>query len=118
MKRGSWAVLPAVVLAIVGADRVWSSEMSAQAGWVRGGLIFPLDNRPTPGCHASTIEQALNGQIVAAWFAGTDEGEDDVGIWVSRLENGRWSKPVEVANGVMSVQKRYPCWNPVLFQPQ
>jgi predicted neuraminidase len=25
---------------------------------------------------------------------------------------------VEVADGVMSVQMRYPCWNPVLFQPQ
>lgn len=118
MKRGEWAVLLAVVFAIVGVGQVWSSEMSAQAGWVSGGLIFPLDNRPTPGCHASTIEQARGGQIVAAWFAGADEGADDVGIWVSRLENGRWSKPVEVANGVMSVQKRYPCWNPVLFQPQ
>jgi predicted neuraminidase len=92
--------------------------MSEQAGWVRDGLIFDLDNRPTPGCHASTIEQTSEGQIVAAWFAGEDEGEDDVGIWVSRLEDGTWSRPVEVANGVMSVQRRYPCWNPVLFQPK
>jgi len=118
MRRGEWAILFAVVFAIVGAEPVWSSEMSAQAGWVKGGLIFPLEGRPTPGCHASTIEQARNGQIIAAWFAGADEGEDDVGIWVSRLEDGRWSKPVEVANGVMSVQMRYPCWNPVLFQPK
>ncbi len=84
----------------------------------RAGLIFPLEGRPTPGCHASTIEETTAGQIVAAWFAGADEGEDDVGIWVSRLENGVWSRPVEVANGVMSPQKRYPCWNPVLFQPR
>jgi predicted neuraminidase len=85
---------------------------------LRAGLIFPLEGRPTPGCHASTIEQTTDGQIVAAWFAGADEGEDDVGIWVSRLEDGTWSRPVEVANGVMSPQKRYPCWNPVLFQPK
>ncbi len=85
---------------------------------VRAGLLFPLEGRPTPGCHASTIEQTADGQIVAAWFAGKDEGEDDVGIWVSRLENGAWSRPIEVANGVMSPQKRYPCWNPVLFQPK
>ncbi len=85
---------------------------------VRAELIFPLDNRPTPGCHASTVVQARDGRLLAAWFAGTDEGEDDVGIWVSRLENGQWSRPVEVANGVMSPQKRYPCWNPVLFQPR
>jgi predicted neuraminidase len=83
---------------------------------VEAKLIFPLEGRPTPGCHASTIAQTRTGQIVAAWFAGTDEGENDVGIWVSRLVEGQWSQPVEVADGVMSVQKRYPCWNPVLFQ--
>jgi predicted neuraminidase len=85
---------------------------------LHAGLIFPLEDRPTPGCHASTIEETRDGQIVAAWFAGTDEGEDDVGIWVSRLEGGAWVRPVEVANGVMSPQRRYPCWNPVLFQPK
>jgi len=84
---------------------------------VRAELIFPLEGRPTPGCHASTIVQTRDGQLIAAWFAGKDEGADDVGIWTSRLEDGRWSKPVEVANGVMSPQKRFPCWNPVLFQP-
>jgi predicted neuraminidase len=55
---------------------------------------------------------------VAAWFGGTHEGNLDVGIWVSRLENGRWSKPAEVVNGVQSMNRRYPCWNPVLFQPR
>lgn len=118
MGRDRRGVGLAVVLVVCGAGVVWSSDMSGQPGWVRGGLIFGLDDRPTPGCHASTIEQTSGGQIVAAWFAGTDEGEDDVGIWVSRLEGGTWSRPVEVANGVMSVQKRYPCWNPVLFQPK
>lgn len=116
MRTGRWIVLLTVIVGLAGP--AWSDEMSKQAGWVEGGLIFPLEGRPTPGCHASTIEQTRNGQIVAAWFAGTDEGEDDVGIWVSRLEEGKWSRPVEVANGVMSVQRRYPCWNPVLFQPK
>ena len=90
----------------------------SQDAVLEAGLIYPLDNRPTPGCHASTIEEARGGQIVAAWFGGADEGEDDVGIWVSRRVAGQWSRPVEVANGVMSPQKRYPCWNPVLFQPK
>jgi len=85
---------------------------------VQAELIYPLDNRPTPSCHASTIAQTTDGRLVAAWFGGKDEGADDVGIWLSRLEDGRWSKPVEVANGVMSPQKRFPCWNPVLFQPR
>lgn len=101
-------------LAAMGAD----ANAGSQSAVLEAKLIFPLEDRPTPGCHASTIVQTRTGQIVAAWFAGTDEGEDDVGIWVSRLVDGQWSKPVEVANGVMSVQRRYPCWNPVLFQPK
>jgi len=83
---------------------------------VRAELIFPLENRPTPGCHASTIVQARDGQLVAAWFGGKQEGAADVGIWSSRLEDGHWTKPVEVANGVQSPEQRFPCWNPVLFQ--
>jgi predicted neuraminidase len=85
---------------------------------VKAELIFPLENAPTPGCHASTIVETRDGSLLAAWFGGTDEGQNDVGIWVSRLDKDTWSKPVEVANGVMSPQKRFPCWNPVLFQPK
>lgn len=101
------------VLTVMGAQ----ANRGSQGAIVEAKLIFELEDRPTPGCHASTIAQTHTGQIVAAWFAGADEGEDDVGIWVSRLIDGRWSRPTEVANGVMSVQRRYPCWNPVLFQP-
>ena len=52
---------------------------------------------------------------MAAWFGGTEERNPDVGIWISSFENGRWTKPVEVANGIQHKGKRYPCWNPVLF---
>jgi len=84
----------------------------------RAGLVFPLESPPPPGCHASTIVETRDGKILAAWFAGADEGEDDVGIWVSRWENGAWSRPVEGVNGVLSPQRRSPGWNPVLFQPR
>jgi len=94
------------------------ANSGSQEAVLRAGLIFPLENPPTPGCHASTIVETHDGRLVAAWFAGADEGEDDVGIWVSRWENNAWSRPAEVANGVMSVQRRFPCWNPVLFQPR
>jgi predicted neuraminidase len=40
-----------------------------------------------------------------------------VGIWSARVEGGKWTAPVEVANGIQEERKRYPCWNPVLFQP-
>ena len=79
--------------------------------------IYPIDNKPAPQCHASTLVQTPEG-LVAAWFGGTHEKHEDVGIWVSRHRDKRWTAPVEVANGVQSQNQRYPCWNPVLFQPR
>lgn len=87
-----------------------------EKGYVSGELIFPLDNRPTPECHASTIVETPDG-MVAAWFGGKHEKNKDVGIWVSHLVDGEWDKPAEVANGIQNSLTRYPCWNPVLFQP-
>jgi predicted neuraminidase len=78
---------------------------------------FIYETAPFPECHASTIAEA-NGKLVAAWFGGTKEKHPDVGIWVSRYENGQWTTPVEVANGIESPDKRYPTWNPVLHQPK
>lgn len=89
---------------------------TTDAAYVRGELLYPLDNRPTPECHASTIVETPAG-LVAAFFAGTYERHPDVGIRVSRLENGVWTYPEEVVNGVQNDTLRYPCWNPVLFQP-
>lgn len=77
---------------------------------------FIFEKAPFPSSHASTIVETPQG-LVAAWFGGTAERNPDVGIWVSRQENGRWSPPVEVANGVQADGKRHPSWNPVLVQP-
>ncbi|MCD6288167.1 MAG: exo-alpha-sialidase [Candidatus Hydrogenedentes bacterium] len=84
--------------------------------YLSGSLIYSLDNKPTPQCHASTIVETPDG-LVAAWFAGTRERNPDVGIRVARYDGKNWSEPVEVANGVQSSDLRYPCWNPVLFLP-
>jgi predicted neuraminidase len=54
--------------------------------------------------------------LVAAWFGGTREGADDVGIWLSRRVSGKWTPPVEVATGVQNDGRRFPTWNPVLFE--
>ncbi|MBS0201827.1 MAG: exo-alpha-sialidase [Planctomycetes bacterium] len=78
---------------------------------------FIYETAPFPACHASTIVETKHG-LVTAWFGGTAEKNPDVGIWVSRRVNDTWTAPVEVANGVESHEKRYPCWNPVLFQPK
>jgi predicted neuraminidase len=78
---------------------------------------FIADPLPTPQCHASTIVETRTG-LAAAWFGGTRERHPDVGIWVSRQVEGRWTPPVEVANGVQPDGTRLPTWNPVLFQPR
>jgi predicted neuraminidase len=92
-----------------------ASAADPQPGVVSSEFIY--ESAPFPSCHASTIEQTAGGGIVAAWFGGTDEGEPDVGIWSSRIVDGKWTAPVEVVNGEEPDGKRYPTWNPVLFQP-
>jgi len=88
-----------------------------EGGYVSGELIYPLNDRPTPQCHASTIVETPNG-LVAAWFGGKREGAADVGIWVARRTEKGWTRPVEVATGKQPGADRHPCWNPVLFQPK
>src|SRR5262245_8208386 len=85
-----------------------------QSGFVSSEFIY--EKAPFPSCHASTIVELPGKQLLAAWFGGKDEGEPDVGIWVSRHDGKGWSPPVEVADGVESPDRRYPCWNPVLFR--
>ena len=86
-----------------------------QPGVLKSEFIF--ETAPFPSCHASTIVE-VNGGLVCAWFGGTAERNPDVGIWLSRLIDGKWTPPAEVANGVESPASRYPTWNPVLFQPK
>ena len=81
---------------------------------VRSEYIYK--RAPFTSAHASTIVET-GSTIVAAWFGGTAEGNPDVGIWLSRYDGERWSDPVEVADGAQPDGMRYPCWNPVLFQP-
>jgi predicted neuraminidase len=97
---------------------------------------LPINSHPAPGvkefiyetasfpqCHASTIVETSAGTLLAAFFGGTHEKHPDVGIWLSRRESGRWTPPVEVANGIQFSRTdgslvRHPTWNPVLFQPR
>ena len=78
---------------------------------------FIADSDSYPSVHASTIVETPAG-LVSAWFGGTDEGEPDVSIWVSRQVDGRWTAGREAANGLQADGTRFPTWNPVLFQPR
>jgi len=79
---------------------------------------FIYEQAPYPSCHAATIVETAQGGLVASWFGGTRERNPDVCIYVARMEGGRWTEPVLVADGVQPDGKRLPTWNPVLFQPK
>jgi predicted neuraminidase len=81
---------------------------------IKSEFIYQPDDVKFPSCHASTIAE-FPGGLISAWFGGTAEKNPDVGIWISRFVNGKWSKPAEAANGIRENNKRYPCWNPVLY---
>ena len=97
---------------------------------------------PTFGCHATTSIHVKNPltdkqEVLVAWFGGSYEGAEDVGIWTARRDEdtGVWSKPKLAAKKFRN--KPYdgknlkhnspynkpeperkggePHWNPVLF---
>lgn len=87
--------------------------LGAAAGIAAGASPAPefiYESAPFPSCHASTIVELKNGDLLAAWFGGTDEGKPDVAIWGARRSGGRWSEPFEMAR-----EPQIPTFNPVLF---
>ncbi len=115
MLRQSFLLLPCVLCL------PWLSLSAAdQPALLKSEFIY--DTGPYPQIHATTIVETPTG-LVSAWFGGTRERDPDVGIWVSRLVEGKWTTSVEVANGVQYTKAdgtvvRHPTWNPVLFQPK
>ena len=111
MKPGlSIAASAAIVIAM---SSMPAATQPGSPAIIQSGFVF--DTAPFASAHASTIVESGGGPV-AAWFGGTREGANDVGIWVSRQRDGKWSAPVEVATGVQPDGTRHPCWNPVLFQ--
>lgn len=91
------------------------AAFAAAPAIVATGVMNP--DAPYKECHASTIVETTDGQLVAAWFGGTKERNPDVGIWVARHDGTKWLPAVEVANGIQpDGSPRQPTWNPVLFQ--
>lgn len=62
-------------------------------------------------CHASTCLKNEKGDLLVAYFGGTKEGSQDVGIWLSRRIDGDWQEPrrIKYIYGL-------PHWNPILHQ--
>jgi len=109
-----------VVLAASAPPASSSRALAAKGDEAASAVVkseFIFETAPFSQCHASTIVES-QGHLTAAWFAGSGEGKSDVGIWMSHHRIGRWTEPEQVADGVESPALRYPCWNPVLFQPK
>ena len=64
--------------------------------------FISTSDKQLKSCHASTVVALPNEEIMAAWFAGTKEGDKGVDIWCSRRSQGKWSVPFRVVgeNGV------------------
>lgn len=79
---------------------------------------FLYNEAPFASCHAATIAETSDGDLVTAFFGGSWEGCHDVCIWSCRKDNGqsRWSAPNCIAKGDVGDSIQHPCWNPVLFQ--
>lgn len=71
---------------------------------------FIFSTAPFASCHASTVVQLRNGDLMAAWFGGTAEGKPDVAIWSARRTASGWSAPVELAR-----EPDIATYNPVFF---
>lgn len=70
---------------------------------------------PTPykANHAASLVDLWNGDLLAVWFAGSEEGRNDIKIVMSRLKSGEtiWSEPIQVSDDYAKSEQ-----NPVLFQ--
>jgi len=73
-------------------------------GYVKGELIYSLDNKPTPECHASTIVETKSG-LVAAWFAGTEEAlEAKFYIGATHNQLGEFDEAIKYFDNVLNFQ--------------
>lgn len=107
-----------LTLLLVSCFKSFSGAQASQPAAWKSGLELSEDifTKASFGqCHAATIAETPAG-LIASWFGGEREGASDVAIYTSRKLDGKWTAPVEVANGVINDTLRYPAWNPVLFQ--
>jgi alpha-L-rhamnosidase len=102
-----------VVLEVGSGSYSFVSNYTWKKGIVRDEFIF--ERASFPESHASTIVETPKG-LVAAWFGGMYEGSKDVGVWMSRMVNDKWTAPIEITNGILNDTLRYACYNPVLYQ--
>lgn len=73
---------------------------------------YVFKKSPTKDCHASSILELANGDLLCTWFGGPKESDPEVKIWLSRKpKSGTWSTPKVVVD-----LHGKTVYNPVLVQ--
>jgi predicted neuraminidase len=86
-----------------------------QPGLLKKSFIFEQAVFATN--HASTLVETKKG-LLAAWVSGPKERHPSNNIFSARYDGKTWSAPGKIVDGSQAERHtRYPCWNPVLFQP-
>ncbi|MGH7240226.1 MAG: sialidase family protein [Candidatus Saccharimonadales bacterium] len=105
--NGSLASATAAAILLVAAGVGRSTDLTVYQ--LADGIIRPSPLRGAqeaylpiirPSNHASNLLALPNGDLLCFWFSGSEEGNADVSIAMSRLNHGsnRWSIPVIVAS--------------------
>lgn len=96
----------------------FTSTLPQRAGVVVDEFIY--EKADFPQCHAATIVETAQGDLLSAFFGGTREGHNDVCIYTARKAKGstKWSAPVKVAVGNQPDGSTKACYNPVLFEDE
>jgi predicted neuraminidase len=94
----------------VGLQLLIALSMSS-ASFAKVKTDFVFEKAPSPSCHASTLVEAQNGDLLVAWFGGSEEGATDVSIWICRNSHNSWSEPSRIVT-----EPGTPTYNPVLFR--
>jgi predicted neuraminidase len=78
------------------------------------GTIEALIPNPFNSCHAADLLELPNGDILCCWFAGSDEGNADISIALSRLDkdSSQWGVPFIISDDPNRSEQ-----NPSLFMP-
>lgn len=85
-----------VAALILPMARMLPETPKASKPFLQSQLIFePGSVAGFPSCHASTLVELPDGELLAAWYAGSEEGAPDVAELGARLAKGAtaWSKP-------------------------
>ena len=110
-------VLLTTISPVLAADMTTNTIKSTDAARlsvIKSSFIVPPDEMPTPSCHAATLVETVAGELMAAWFGGSQEGAQDVRIWGTHYRDGQWQPPAQLTQSLPD-NNTDAQWNPVLF---